>query len=70
MLGRDLPTTGLSKISKERRKRSSLPVGTHAESIERFFFIEGQASLRSYDLAPRPPHSPFLVNKLDREGTC
>ncbi len=27
------------------------------ESIERF--MVGQAFLRSYDLAPRPPHAPF-----------
>jgi hypothetical protein len=31
------------------------------------WFIEGQAFLRSYDLAPRPPPSPF--SKRDRRHT-
>jgi hypothetical protein len=38
--------------------------GCEATSIERF--IEGQAFLRSYDLAPRPPLPPLSVSKLDR----
>jgi hypothetical protein len=33
-----------------------------AESIEGF--IENQAFLRSYDLTPRPPPSPFPVTEL------